>query len=207
MFLHHLLHLVQQNSTAALCGRIFSKQGQPDAETLKSTGCPIYKELCIIFSEPLANGKHEQSAELERGSPSNPCPPQPKPLCLPQESLSDSEEVENVDDQDISQPTTPSITGIRKRGRKGIDDVIAGAILEMAAASKLRTAAIQQCNARYSITKCINELDDMLGVDQQLYFAALDLFSKPISRETFLSLKVEKRLNWLRGKCMAHQRP
>lgn len=207
MFLQYLLYLVQRNSTPALCRRIFSKQGQPDAETLKITGCPIYKELCIIFSEPLTNVKREPSGELERGTPSNPCPPEPEPLCMPQGSSSESEEVDDVDDQDISQPTTPCITGVRKRGRKGIDDVIAGAILEMAAASKLRTAAIQQCNARYTITKCIKELDDMQGVDQQLYFAALDLFSKPIARETFLSLKGEKRLTWLRGKCMAHQRP
>lgn len=125
-------------------------------------------------------------------------------MCLQQESTSESEEVDNVDDPDFSQPTTPSITGIRKRGRKGIDDVIAGAILEMAAASKLRTAAIQQCNGRYTITKCIKELDEMQGVDEQLYFAALDLFSKPNAREIFLSLKGEKRLTWLRGKCMAH---
>ncbi|KAF3440322.1 hypothetical protein FNV43_RR18606 [Rhamnella rubrinervis] len=179
-------------------------RGHPDAETLKSTGCPIYRELCIIFSEPLANGKHDRLAELDRGTASNSYPPEPETLCLQRESTSESEEVDFVDDPDFSQPTTPSITGIRKRGRKGIDDVIAGAILEMAAASKLRTAAIQQYNGRYTITKCIKELDEMQGVDEQLYFAALDLFRKPIAREIFLSLKGEKRLNWLRGKCMAH---
>lgn len=167
----------------------------PDAETLKVSGCPIYKELCTIFSEPPTNGKHDHPAEHEGGDP-NSCPPEQEV------SSSDSEEANDaVNDQETIQPSTPSTTGIRKRGRKGIDDAIAGAILEMAAASKLRTAATQQHNARYTIANCIAELDKMQGVDEQVYFAALDLFNKPIAREVFLSLKGEKRLIWLLRKC------
>lgn len=123
---------------------------------------------------------------------------------IPEESSSESEEVEDVaDDQDAIQPPTPSATNNRKRGRKGIDDAIAGAILEMATASKMRTDAVKQCNARYSIANCIKELDELQGVDEQVYFAALDLFNNPTAREIFLSLKAGKRLTWLRGKCTA----
>lgn len=67
----------------------------------------------------------------------------------------------------------------------------------MATASKLRTAAIQQRSSRYTIVNCIKELDEMKGVEEQVYFAALDLFNKPIAREVFLSLKRDKRLIWL----------
>lgn len=168
-----------------------------DAETLRSSGCPIYKELCIIFSEPATNGKHDHPAEHEEGTPNF---RQSEPLSFQQEVLSSSESEEAddaVDDKETVQPTTPSSAGIRKRGRKGIDDAIARAILEMATASKLRTAAIQQRSSRYTIANCIKELDEMKGVEEQVYFAALDLFNKPIAREVFLSLKRDKRLIWL----------
>ncbi|KAL5557526.1 hypothetical protein UlMin_039762 [Ulmus minor] len=187
-------------------------RAHPDAESIKTGGCPTYRELCIIFSESPTNGRHEQSSVLVGGTttPSSFVPPEP--LCILQEESSESEEAEDVDERDRVQPTTPSTTGVqpstpstsgvRKRGRKGVDDAIADAILQMAAASKLRTTVIQQCKARYSITNCIKVLDEMRGVDEQLYFAALDLFNKPVAREMFLSLKVDKRLTWLRGKCM-----
>ena len=124
-----------------------------------------------------------------------------------QESSPESEEADDVvDNQDTGQPATPSMTGVRKRGRKGVDATIAEAILEMAAGSKLRTTAMQRCHAKYTMTQCIKELDEMVGVDKKLYFAALDLFNKPIARETFLSLKGEKRLTWLCCKvhCISH---
>lgn len=126
---------------------------------------------------------------------------------MPQESSSESEEIDDLDQQDTVQPATPGTTGVRKKGRRGIDGAIADAILEMAAASRMKTSAIQRWNARYSISKCIQELDAMQGVDEQLYFAALDLFNKAIARETFLSLRADKRLTWLRGKCVAYPMP
>ncbi|KAJ7944142.1 L10-interacting MYB domain-containing protein-like [Quillaja saponaria] len=172
----------------------------PDAEPLKSGGCPIFKELCTIFAEPATNGKHDYSTVCVGGVPSALVYMEPLSMHH-EESSSESGGAEDVDDHETIQPTTPTTTSNRKRGRKGIDDAIAGAILEMAASSKLRAAAIKQRNTRYSIANCIKELDVMQGVDQQLYFAALDLFNKPIARETFLSLKGNKRLTWLLGKC------
>lgn len=184
-----------------------NKQGHPDAEALKQTGCPIYKELCMIFSDSATNGKHDPSAEHQGGTiPFLPCG---EHLSMRQEEFSsDSDEMDDIaDDHNTSQPTTPCTTGIRKRGRKGIDGAIAAAIMEMAAASNLRTDAIRQCNARYTIADCIKALDEIQGVDEQLYFAALDLFNKPNAREIFLSLKGDKRLIWLRGKCALSPAP
>ncbi|KAJ1408780.1 Myb/SANT-like domain [Sesbania bispinosa] len=172
----------------------------PDAETLKTCGCPIFKELCIIFSEPATNGKHEYLAASEGEHTSR--APFPEPLSMHQEeSSSGSQDEEDANDPQTVQPTTLTATCNRKRGRKGIDDAIAEAILEMASASKMTAAAIEQRNARYSMADCIKDLDLMQGVDQPLYFAALDLFNKPTAREIFLSLKKDKRLTWLRGKC------
>ncbi|XP_028775347.1 L10-interacting MYB domain-containing protein-like [Neltuma alba] len=171
----------------------------PDAETIKGSGCSIYKDLCTIFSEPATNGRHESVAASEGDGTSRPCP---EPMSTQrEESSSGSEDDEDDDDPDAILPSTPIATCNRKRGRKGIDDVIAGAILEMAAASKMREAAIEQYNARYSMADCIKELDVMQGVERPLYFAALNLFNKPNAREIFLSLKRDKRITWLRGKC------
>ncbi|KAF3542227.1 hypothetical protein DY000_02000377 [Brassica cretica] len=102
--------------------------------------------------------------------------------------------------------TTPSSAGsgpTRKRSRKACGDAIVEAMLEIAAASKMRAAALANSGDRFSISKCIRALDDLQGVDQQTYFAALDLFENPSSREIFISLKYEKRLKWLQGKCRA----
>ncbi|KAG2334415.1 hypothetical protein Bca52824_005595 [Brassica carinata] len=87
----------------------------------------------------------------------------------------------------------------RKRSRKACGDAIVEAMLEIAAASKMRAAALANNGDRFSISKCIRALDDLQGVDQQTYFVALDLFENPSSREIFISLKYEKRLKWLQG--------
>ncbi|KAG6397349.1 hypothetical protein SASPL_143516 [Salvia splendens] len=81
-------------------------------------------------------------------------------------------------------------SGRHKRSRKATGD----AMLEIAAASKMRAAAIMRTEERFTISKCIRILDEMQGVDQNVYFFALDLFENPSARETFISLKSERRL-------------
>ncbi|PON84006.1 hypothetical protein TorRG33x02_203000 [Trema orientale] len=97
----------------------------------------------------------------------------------------------------------PSSSGRRKRSRKATGDAIVDAMLEIASASKMRAAAIMKNEERFSISKCIKVLDEMQGLDQRIYFFALDLFENPNARETFISLKNEKRLPWLQGKSVA----
>ncbi|KAK4857723.1 hypothetical protein QYF36_005147 [Acer negundo] len=82
-----------------------------------------------------------------------------------------------------------------------LGDAIMDAMLEIAAASKLRASAIMKNEKRFSISRCIKVLDEMQGVDQRIYFLALDLFENPNAREIFISLKREKWLLWLQGKC------
>ncbi|KAG5516704.1 hypothetical protein RHGRI_037444 [Rhododendron griersonianum] len=89
------------------------------------------------------------------------------------------------------QSTTPS-SGRRKRSRKATGDAIVDAMLEIAAASKMRATEIMKNEDRFSISKCIKVLDEMQIVDQRLYFFALDLFENPNAREIFIALKSEK---------------
>ncbi|OVA20947.1 hypothetical protein BVC80_8835g14 [Macleaya cordata] len=112
------------------------------------------------------------------------------------------------DDVDISngrnkrRSAAASSPGRRKRNRKGgPGDAIVEAMLEIAAASKMRAAAMSKNEDRFSISTCIKVLDEIQGLDQRLYFVALDLFENPNARETFISLKSERRLTWLQGKC------
>ncbi|XP_072093479.1 uncharacterized protein [Arachis hypogaea] len=96
----------------------------------------------------------------------------------------------------------PSSSGAsRKRGRKAAGGAIVDAMLEIAAASKMRASAIMKSEDRFSVSKCIKLLDETQGVDDRIYFLALDLFEDhPNAREVFISLKDEKRLPWLQGK-------
>lgn len=107
----------------------------------------------------------------------------------------------NMLDGHKRQAGVPSSSSRRKRSRKATGDAIVDAMLEIAAASKMRANAIMKNEDRFSISKCIKVLDEMQGVDQRIYFFALDLFENPDAREIFISLKSEKRLLWLQGKC------
>lgn len=105
-----------------------------------------------------------------------------------------------LDGQSKHQSAAPSGPGRKKRSRKATGDAIVDAMLEIAAASKLRATAIMKNGDCFSISKCIKVLDEIQGVDQQIYFFALDLFENPNAREIFISLKSERRLPWLQRK-------
>lgn len=174
-------------------------QEHPDCETIRSMGCPIYKQLCTIFEEP---GTKEKLNGSDCCYMETPQAPGEQHLNTCQEDSSISESDTTADDPKNSQCTTASSNVCRKRGRRGIDDSIAKAILEMATDSKLRANAIRKYNERFTITDCVRALDELQGVDESLYYAALDLFDNRSAREIFLSLKVDKRLTWLTGKCL-----
>ena len=117
-------------------------------------------------------------------------------------SSGSGEDATMLDGHNKRQSITP-ISGRRKRSRKATGDAIVDAMLEIAAASKMRATEIMKNEDRFSISKCIKVLDEMQGVDQRLYFVALDLFENPNARETFIALRGEKRLTWLQGKFSA----
>ncbi|GKV25414.1 hypothetical protein SLEP1_g34857 [Rubroshorea leprosula] len=116
-------------------------------------------------------------------------------------SSGSGDDMNTVDGHNKRQSMTPSGSAQRKRSRKATGDAIVDAMLEIAAASKMRASTIMRNDDRFSINKCIKVLDEMQGVDQQSYFSALDLFENSSAREIFISLKSEKRLLWLQGKC------
>ncbi|KAJ9177071.1 hypothetical protein P3X46_012323 [Hevea brasiliensis] len=66
-----------------------------------------------------------------------------------------------LDGHNKRQSVTPSSSGRHKRSRKATGDAIVDAMLEIAAASKMRASAIMKNEDRFSISKCIKVLDEM----------------------------------------------
>ncbi|KAI4326177.1 hypothetical protein MLD38_031515 [Melastoma candidum] len=88
-----------------------------------------------------------------------------------------------IDGHDGHPAGNPSISGQKKRGRKAHGDAIVDAMLEIAAASRMRANAILRNEYHFSISKCIKLLDEMHGVDQNIYLHALELFENSTARE------------------------
>lgn len=94
----------------------------------------------VLYSELTTNEKHDPSVE------SLPCVGS---LGVIQEQM--SSEYQEADNLAEDQEFLPGSIAMRKGGWKGVEGSIAEAVREMAAASKLRMAAVNYCDSRYSI--------------------------------------------------------
>ncbi|XP_047311624.1 L10-interacting MYB domain-containing protein-like [Impatiens glandulifera] len=159
-------------------------KANPEGDSLRTNGCPIYKELSTIFSQPPPKTKRDYAMTVKEEIS---CP---EPLNIICDPSSESEKMEHIAGSSSS----------HKRVRRGVDHAIAEAISEMAMASRQRTAAIEELNGRFSILDCVRALDEIKGIEERTYYMALDLFEKRNLRETFLSLQMDKRLAWLSSK-------
>uniref|UniRef100_A0A1J3EGZ6 Myb/SANT-like domain-containing protein n=1 Tax=Noccaea caerulescens TaxID=107243 RepID=A0A1J3EGZ6_NOCCA len=161
---------------------------QPRSEQVKVKDCAIYEQLCVIFGDDSAHGKYAQSSHFEGF----------------EESMA-----ENLSTPNVAEANTNLAERKRKREpdtKSQIDpaalETVAGALSDMVTALRSRMADSETQNDGFSITNCINALDEMENVEEGVYFAALDLFENPGLRETFMSLKASNlRLTWLQVKC------
>lgn len=180
--------------------------------------CPIYEQLCAIFTDSAAEGKYAQSShyeELDKSAGMDsagliscqdggiPCSTDPSTSIQVQGNMSSAEKViKNIAQRKRKAPSeTNTFLGQRRRDQETYD-TMAEALSEMVAALKSRVVATTTGDDQFSITSCIRALDEIQDIEEWLYFAALDLFEDPSLRETFISLKGNKiRLTWLKGKC------
>ncbi|KAK7376729.1 hypothetical protein VNO80_02143 [Phaseolus coccineus] len=187
---------------------------QPRHETVKGKDCPIYEQLCTIFIDSAADGKYAQSSHYEEldksfGTDASGFTPRIEAKVSHYENPSTSKSIPgNLSTSE--KVTKNSLDRKRKRSYEtqttSLDqdtcNAMAEALLDMVAVSRLRAVVSSVSDDKFSITNCIKALDEIEGIDQQLYFSALDLFENPSLRETFISLKsVKIRLAWLQGKC------
>lgn len=162
-----------------------------------------------------ADGKYAQSSHYEELDKSNPTG---LISCLENENLA-------IKTPTLSKPTQGNTTSANnvskkiaeKKRKRAADEgahvgdnnkdqelhnAMAEGMLEMVAALKSHMATSPHRDDRFTISACIKSLDEMEGVDDWLYYAALDLFEDPDLREMFISLKGNNvKWTWLQGKC------
>lgn len=173
---------------------------QPKPETTKIKDCRIFEQLCTIFADLGADGKYAQSShyeELDKSVAIN-----PGGLAIQGNATSAHNAGKKPAERKRKRAAEEgSIVGDSSRDQE-INTAMAGGMLEMVAALKLHMAATPQSDERFTISKCIKVLDEIEGIDDWLYYTALDLFEDPNLRETFISLKGHKlQWTWLQGKC------
>ncbi|KAH7847012.1 hypothetical protein Vadar_020753 [Vaccinium darrowii] len=154
----------------------------PEIAPYRKWGCPIYEELCTIFTKPTATGEYAMS--------SGGYTPRKR------SNLRTGENVNNAGGRNNRQRVQPS--NLVQRSLKG-DNPKSNATSDSRTVPESKTDASSQKDDPYSAGCCMGIINGMQGVDRRLYDCAMELFKNPTWRKTFMSLKVEKRLNWLKA--------
>ncbi|XP_047321593.1 L10-interacting MYB domain-containing protein-like isoform X2 [Impatiens glandulifera] len=177
--------------------------------TTKIKDCPIYEQLCVIFSDSGTDGKYAQSSHFEElevlangdsgQENGTPIPKNPHEAGKP---CSVQSIVKIINDRKRKHSSENGYSSEQIRKDEENRDSMAKAMMEMVSASKsLAGAKANKRENRFTITNCVKSLDEMDGVDLPLYYSALNLFEDSNLRESFLSLNGNQmRLSWLRGK-------
>ncbi|XP_039027081.1 L10-interacting MYB domain-containing protein-like [Hibiscus syriacus] len=191
---------------------------QARPKPVKIKDCPIYDQLCTIFTDSSADGKYAQSSHFEGldkvvgndTSSLTSCPDgasthtdNPSTSRLAQNNLLPEKLIESIPERKRKRPSEAQHSLDQSIKGEEMSEAMAGAMLAMVAAWKSRwTFVTKRSENKFSITNCIKALDEIEDIEEWLYFAALDLFEHLNLRETFISLKSSKiRLTWLKGKC------
>ncbi|XP_021284640.1 L10-interacting MYB domain-containing protein-like isoform X1 [Herrania umbratica] len=201
-----------------VCSKILFLQAQPRPEPVKIKDCPIYEQLCTIFTDSSADGKYAQSSHFEgldkavandtggltscpEGGSSQ--PDNPSTSKLAQNNPLSEKLTKSIAERKRKRPSETPSSLEQSRKDEEMSEAMAGAMLDMVAAWRSRrTNATKRSDDKFSITNCVKALDEIEDIEDWLYFAALDLFEDSSLRETFISLKAGKiRLTWLQGKC------
>ncbi|KAJ8772794.1 hypothetical protein K2173_027971 [Erythroxylum novogranatense] len=190
--------------------------GQSRPEMVKVKDGSIYEQLCTIFMDTSVHGKYAQSSHFEgldksvrndatvfTSYPGGTVPGNTAPSKLANVNNALTERVvKNKVERKRKQPPDNSLNSEQSRRDQETNQAIAEALQEIIAASRWRAASQTKSSEKFTITNCIKALDRIEGIEEHLYFSALDLFAEPSLRETFLSLKGnDLRLTWLQSKC------
>lgn len=192
-------------------------QAQPRPEPVKIKDCPIYEQLCTIFTDSSADGKYAQSSHFEELDKAvrndtggfTSCPEagsthrdNPSTSKLSQNNSFSEKLTKSISEKKRKRPSETQSSLDQSRKDEEMCEAVGGAMLDMLAAWRSRIIASKRSDDKFSITNCIKALDEIEEIEEWLYFKALDLFEDPNLRETFLSLKGgNTRLTWLQGKC------
>ncbi|KAI4370479.1 hypothetical protein MLD38_018830 [Melastoma candidum] len=184
---------------------------QQKPESGKAKDCPIYEQLCIMFTDTAGEGKYAQSSHYEELDK-----PFTAASASPDLIMGDGPEIIRDSGTMRLAKRNASLVELgtveRKKKRPGSGDgggggkerleSMARAMQDMVASSKLISTFAEPKEDLYSISNCIKTLDEMEDIDAMVYFAAVDIFEDPNLREVFMRLNDnDTRLTWLRGRC------
>ncbi|XP_038715902.1 L10-interacting MYB domain-containing protein-like [Tripterygium wilfordii] len=183
----------------------------PEADAIRGKECPIFKQLCILFSGPEL-GQHRveggqvqpsHNTELDQDIISMGTPEVGSISAEPiaDEGSSHLAEEGNISDGRNKRRNVEPISSRRAKRIHMGTNCPARVDATMTCWTDSRVNALPHCPDQFSISNCIKVLNRMQGIDQYLYLAASDIFLEPDKRETFISIKNEFRLAWLKAKC------
>lgn len=182
-------------------------QAYPESETIRNKECTIFKQLSILFSDPEAESRYLQSSrdfELDHETVTANAP---EAASMSAEPVGDEASSQLVDEMNISTDGwnkcrfTISNQSSQRRTHTEASYNVEDAVLETGYRKKKRVPMLSQRSEQFSISSCIEVLNRMEGVQEDLYLAALDLFQDLDRRETFISIRSDIRIAWLKGKC------
>lgn len=186
-------------------------QAHPEAEAVRNKECQIFKELCTLFSEPRTEGRYVQSShDVKLDQQKVEMDDTPETASVSAEPAVDEASSRLSEEVNMSSGRNkrriliqPLISSTRQRRRVCRETHHTQHEIEEVPSTNKRAAeaAPALSSDRFSISSCIEVLNEMGGVDEEVYLAALDLFQDPDRRETFICIKSDIKLAWLKAKC------
>lgn len=183
----------------------------PEAEAVRNKECQIFKELCTLFSEPRTEGRYVQSShDVKLDQQKVEMDDTPETASVSAEPAVDEASSRLSEEVNMSSGRNkrriliqPLISSTRQRRRVCRETHRTQHEIEEVPSTNKRAAeaAPALSSDRFSISSCIEVLNEMGGVDEEVYLAALDLFQDPDRRETFICIKSDIKLAWLKAKC------
>ncbi|XP_031402942.1 uncharacterized protein LOC116212456 isoform X2 [Punica granatum] len=149
----------------------------PEIAPYRKWGCPIYEQLCTIFTKPLATGKYAISS-ADVASPRS-------HAARPNRTINHSGGRSNK--RPLPQPPTSAPNKKPNPGK------------ETSCTKTVAPEASQVDDDPHSLARCLTLISGMQEVNHHLHSSAMDLFQNPTWRKTFVQLREEKRLSWLKA--------
>ncbi|KAF8392663.1 hypothetical protein HHK36_023012 [Tetracentron sinense] len=160
----------------------------PKIKPYRKWGCPIYEQLCTMFTKSRATGQYACAIGGFSARPKA-AHTAVGPVAVASHS---GASLSTSDGPNKRQSATPLSSGHNKRNQKECENAKAEALLQ-------KGSALAQKGDQFSMMNCVTIINEMQGVNRRLYYATMDLFQNVKWRETFISLKKEKRLKWLQA--------
>ncbi|OVA03953.1 Myb/SANT-like domain [Macleaya cordata] len=183
----------------------------PDHKKYKTSGCPIYEELCIVFGDTTASGNQRYASaedkvtkdvptnhyvlDEERDDHETPIPNSRQGSTAFIEENEVESSVKKISDRGKRKFSHEQQQSKKETNSSGLSD----ALFAIADATKSKYVASNPEANPYSIPNCTKHLQFIEGVSIQSVMAALEKFQQPGWRQAFMSLDLDLQMEWLKS--------